>query len=968
MKHLVSLSLKYLRRQKLRTLLTFLCIVLSVFLLNAITAFVSSFQVTMQKQEILLDGSWEADVTELLNRSPKDNAYDIVTHHAVVDDWFYESSRFASGSYRSESPEASQPIGYIDLTLDNHAEKRLFLANFRTYEGTPEVGLGKLLHPEELKVTSQISEPLAPGHALVPTWFQDYGYQTGDTVHIRMQYQNAVLSKDAPERQAVRELIDQLESQTEYRYLIEGEEMPDEDESKRIKSNPLMSYLVSLYDVDAIGFTETAVGEPVELTLTIDGFIGDVTMKERFMSSMGSWVVMPDMTILTARETLPDLHGMDLSSEGNDADSERMLVRVKGGMKIEEMLEPLYLDLGLDPAEMEETLNTDINRQMYNGSLLMWEVRGAHSVAALLQILAVFCILAILLWFVARFVIDNAFEISVQERSRQFAILRIMGASQMQLKILIFTEAIIYCLTAIPLGAGLAYLFCYAVMHRFHDLGFEMMTFYVNPKVFAFGILCSILAIGISAYTSAIWAARKLSPLEALQFGKPRKKAAKVRHRAHRLTRSNHSFILRYTLKNMMRTKSRFWVASIAMMLGVMLFTLSTLISGVLQKTVSAEFESYPTDYYISTQSLDTDLILRAERELNDPSISHVDLDTGCDFVANTGSIHFLYELVPGYREYMSEDNFYGYFCYSILMTNKMYDETLRDVTGISYEAWKSTGKALLFYPQEGLPEQQTEDEYGKPVKIFEPKYESMSSLGLDNAKIISVQGEEVGLLGRVTGALHTNGYTGPTLLVPVESADTMLPRGTMGTLQISVTINGAENRDAADAVVHRFHDSLTEFSYFTDQYLSGTGMTEFYKSIMRIIRIVLLVIWAVGVFSMVNTVNTSVLNRQNELVMMRAVGMTRRQLSGTVLLESALFCGISTVCGLIVSIICYFCGVAFMLRPENGDVDAYLRDALVQPGLIVLVIAAVLLINLVISVFAAIPGIRILQTKLKQT
>ena len=144
--------------------------------------------------------------------------------------------------------------------------------------------------------------------------------------------------------------------------------------------------------------------------------------------------------------------------------------------------------------------------------------------------------------------------------------------------------------------------------------------------------------------------------------------------------------------------------------------------------------------------------------------------------------------------------------------------------------------------------------------------------------------------------------------------------------------------------------------------------MTEFYKSIMRIIRIVLLVIWAVGVFSMVNTVNTSVLNRQNELVMMRAVGMTRRQLSGTVLLESALFCGISTVCGLIVSIICYFCGVAFMLRPENGDVDAYLRDALVQPGLIVLVIAAVLLINLVISVFAAIPGIRILQTKLKQT
>ena len=64
MKFLISLSLKYLGRQKLRTALTFISIVLAVFIMCFSLDALSTVLVTMKDFEINESGTWEVDLSK----------------------------------------------------------------------------------------------------------------------------------------------------------------------------------------------------------------------------------------------------------------------------------------------------------------------------------------------------------------------------------------------------------------------------------------------------------------------------------------------------------------------------------------------------------------------------------------------------------------------------------------------------------------------------------------------------------------------------------------------------------------------------------------------------------------------------------------------------------------------------------------------------------------------------------------
>ena len=79
---------------------------------------------------------------------------------------------------------------------------------------------------------------------------------------------------------------------------------------------------------------------------------------------------------------------------------------------------------------------------------------------------------------------------------------------------------------------------------------------------------------------------------------------------------------------------------------------------------------------------------------------------------------------------------------------------------------------------------------------------------------------------------------------------------------------------------------------------------------------------------------------------MMRAVGMTRRQLMGTIALESLLFSAVSAVTGTIISVISYQLMMRFIFeRPDAASS--------------IVTLAASALLNVVIALAAALPAIR---------
>jgi len=102
MKHLISLSIKYIRRQKVRTFLTFMCIMLSAFILATVCSFGSSLYTTLYNYTEHDDGLWEVDVTNWVRQAEDySKALDIVKNHAVVDDYLHSFGMAElQGAYR----------------------------------------------------------------------------------------------------------------------------------------------------------------------------------------------------------------------------------------------------------------------------------------------------------------------------------------------------------------------------------------------------------------------------------------------------------------------------------------------------------------------------------------------------------------------------------------------------------------------------------------------------------------------------------------------------------------------------------------------------------------------------------------------------------------------------------------------------------------------------------------------------
>ncbi|MDQ2630826.1 MAG: ABC transporter permease, partial [Actinomycetota bacterium] len=122
--------------------------------------------------------------------------------------------------------------------------------------------------------------------------------------------------------------------------------------------------------------------------------------------------------------------------------------------------------------------------------------------------------------FVGGFLIFNTFSITVVQRTREFAMLRTLGASSRQVLGAVLAEAALIGLLASVLGIAGGYLFVELVKLMFEASGFELP---VTSLRFDLGIaivpfLVGFLATVISAMMPAIRATR-VAPLEALREG-----------------------------------------------------------------------------------------------------------------------------------------------------------------------------------------------------------------------------------------------------------------------------------------------------------------------------------------------------------------------------------------------------------------------------------------------------------------
>ena len=569
--------------------------------------------------------------------------------------------------------------------------------------------------------------------------------------------------------------------------------------------------------------------------------------------------------------------------------------------------------------QIASDLGIPMDNITYNNELLRLSAQGTNDrVNKSLVSILVFVVALIIVSTIA--VIYNAFNISVIERISQFGLFRSIGATPKQIKNLVYREAFLLTVIAIPLGFGLGVIAMKVVLYIISliqdDIAlFENMKISISPIVF---LVTSVLA-SITVFLSARGPARrasKVSPLEAIKNTKDVKK--------EKIKKTGNTGIIRklfgiegeIAYKNLNRNKKRFIITVFSMVLSIVLFiTFSSFSDFLFQSSIidsaeMADFEVYGNigagkDDVISkiksskevgklynierkngSVALDKSKINKKLLEV-EPSIFE-EKDNGKIEVPNVEittigdeNLDSLDELLKAGNIDVKEMNEKD----GVLVINKTYD---RNYGGSSNGLIKGynleVGDHVPFSPYENYDAEGNEKIESKELKV----------IGVLDRGILDEKYNPNGSIKMITTGDVLNSFK-------EESTDSY----TSLYLQLE---EGVDKKNVVDLLKEVKED--TPGLNFIDYAQQAREM----RNVNIIINIFLYgfvaIISIISAINIINTISTNIILRRKEIAMAKAVGMTNRGIKKMVSFESifyGLYAGVlGTVLGVGLSYILY--------------------------------------------------------------
>ena len=240
-----------------------------------------------------------------------------------------------------------------------------------------------------------------------------------------------------------------------------------------------------------------------------------------------------------------------------------------------------------------------------NSDLLMYSFNSFDSAFPVL-VFGLLSILIGLIVFGSVSLIYNSFSISVSERTKQFGILKSIGATKKQIRKSVLYEAAVLCVIGIPIGLISG---CLGIAITFHFLSDSISTFLAdltNLKMqFVFSPLAIIAASVISFVTVIISAyiparkAIKINPIESVRQSndiKINRRSVKVSP----LTQKLFGFEATLSSKNFKRNKRKYRTTVFSLFVSVVLFISASSLATYFTDIVEAESQDMKYDVAIN--------------------------------------------------------------------------------------------------------------------------------------------------------------------------------------------------------------------------------------------------------------------------------------------------------------------------------------------------------------------------------
>ncbi|MDA1666493.1 FtsX-like permease family protein [Bacillus cereus] len=214
-------------------------------------------------------------------------------------------------------------------------------------------------------------------------------------------------------------------------------------------------------------------------------------------------------------------------------------------------------------------------------------------------------------------VIYNAFQISVVERTRQFGLLRSIGATRKQIRQIVLREATFLAVIAIPIGIICSLIALASLQFTFSLLmenSKAVSIFYIDWNILLVSSIITLLSVIASSLYPAYFAG-KISPLLAISSRLSIKKE-QIKKQKNSMVKKPLSIPLSMAMKNVKRNKNRYTITILSIIISSVLFITFSYLMSVAFASKSVDKLSVKSDITIKIVDNNPDHLAEGEQVL----------------------------------------------------------------------------------------------------------------------------------------------------------------------------------------------------------------------------------------------------------------------------------------------------------------------------------------------------------------
>lgn len=606
-----------------------------------------------------------------------------------------------------------------------------------------------------------------------------------------------------------------------------------------------------------------------------------------------------------------------------------------------------------------------------NQELLDLEGKGVTAKFSQAIFFGIVYLVILFLMFCVRMVIDNAFEISSRERIKQFGLLKAVGASNKQVFSLVVWEAVYLAVPGVIIGILLGTGCAAGLFGIVKNLPYlsdssanfdmrDMLVFDIRPYVYISSAVIGVLWVVISAVSTGMRSI-KSSPVEAMNAAGKRDKVRIPKHPSG--LEKGRSFIAAYSALSIKRNKKRYIITMVSMVMSIVLFTTFSYGAQLANDKITAEYEENrsPSDFSVQTYSLTADGIHESiDKMASSGCFENIAYDCVLKFYMDNDTL----KINQGNDAYES-----GGIAFAIHpVSRETFEKHIVPDSGISYDDLENSGSILidsvmkdksgnvLYKITDSIPETFTANPFiDSMVYFLDPVTISTAGTYSTDLRTYFSCG------GTCTAVMSESSYEKLVTAIGIDSSSSQVEYNGGNYTLFSRTIyadavSGAE-AEARNYLTRNFYNSFTDNAADMAKAVSNLGIVK------TVGYFAVLIISLIAAVNIVNIISSNVMGRTSELAMLRACGMSDKQLHKLILSESLIYAALASFSSLLVTEAAVLViQIPFKTHFHDLDMDDFgLKMSAAAPLRYILIAAAVSFI--VAAAASYVPARRIIKS-----